>query len=215
MIHGENVCKIYDDNFVALSPASFDISAGDFIFLTGHSGAGKSTFLRLIAGLEPLTSGTLIVNDHALSSERARQQLRSEIGFVFQDNYLIPDKTVAENLALPLIIKGLTEEAIQKRIRAILDKVHLSEKENAMPATLSTGQLQRVGLARAAINSPTLLLADEPTGNLDPELAKDMISLFRFFNEAGTTVIIATHDLHLINPTEKQLHLDKGVLSCL
>ncbi len=213
MIQCKNVSKTYANGYTALSDVSFEIVPGEFVFLTGPSGAGKSTLLKLIAGLEPASAGKLIVNERDLSQTKEREKLRADIGFVFQEPHLIDDHTVAENLALPLIIKGLDEEAIQKRIRAVLDKVHLVNKENCFPSELSTGELQRVGLARATINTPRLLLADEPTGNLDEALARNMIELFQFFNESGTTVLIATHDTQLIDPRAKRLHLDKGVLS--
>lgn len=184
-------------------------------FLTGHSGAGKSTILKLIALIERSTRGQIIVNGHNLAQIRRRQipHIRRNIGIIFQNHNLLNDRTVYDNVALPLVIAGFRHQEIGRRVRASLDKVGLLGKERLYPITLSTGEQQRVGIARAVVNKPPLLLADEPTGNLDPDLSKEIMTLFEQFNQVGVTVLVATHDLDLIAKMEhRRLILKQGSL---
>ena len=173
---------------------------GQMAFLTGHSGAGKSTLLKLIALLERSSRGQIFINGQNLAkiSRRRIPYYRRNIGIIFQDHQLLFDRTVFDNVALPLIIAGQPQREIGKRVRAALDKVGLLSKEKLYPITLSGGEQQRVGIARAVVNKPLLLLADEPTGNLDPELSRDIMHLFEEFRQVGVTVLIASHDLALI-----------------
>lgn len=200
MIKLVNVSKRYPGGHEALSNVSCHLEKGDMAFLTGHSGAGKSTLLKLITLVERTTRGEVVLDGKNLSRVRKRQipYLRRKIGMVFQDHNLLYDKTVFDNVALPLIIAGEHHAETGRRVRAALDKVGLLTKEKQYPITLSTGEQQRVGIARAVVNRPALLLADEPTGNLDPELSREIMGLFEAFNKIGTTVLIATHDLELI-----------------
>jgi cell division transport system ATP-binding protein len=200
MIKFERVSKLYPGGSRALADVSFQIEPGNMVFLTGHSGAGKSTLLRLVMMLERASRGQVIVNGRNLSNcpDRLAPVVRRSTGMIFQDHKLLKDKTVADNVALPLMIAGLKYSDIRKRVRAALDKVGLLDKENARPLTLSGGEQQRVGIARAVVNKPKILLADEPTGNLDPELSAEIMHLFEQFNQVGVTVLIASHDLGLI-----------------
>ena len=200
MIRFEQVSKRYPGGNQALSGVSFNIEAGSLVFLTGHSGAGKSTLLRLIMMLERPTHGQVIVDGQSLNQMPDKQApaVRREIGMIFQDHKLLFDKKVGDNVALPLLIAGLRYREIRKRVRAALDKVGLLEKEKAWPLALSGGEQQRVGIARAMVGMPPMLLADEPTGNLDPELSWELFGLFRELSEAGVTVLIASHDLPLV-----------------
>lgn len=200
MITFERVCKQYPGSNQALNNVSFHLSPGEMVFLTGHSGAGKSTLLRLILMLEQATRGQLLVNGVNLSrtSMKLAPRVRQGIGMIFQDHKLLRDKSVFDNVALPLLIAGLRYSEIRKRVRASLDRVGLLSKEKAWPMTLSGGEQQRVGVARAIVGMPPIVLADEPTGNLDPELAAEMFGLFRQLNLQGVTVLIASHDLPLI-----------------
>jgi cell division transport system ATP-binding protein len=168
--------------------------------LTGHSGAGKSSILKLIALIERPTRGQVFVNNQNTAGIKSRRipEFRRRLGVVFQDHKLLHDRPVADNVALPLIIAGVPRREIDKRVRAALDQVGLLGKERSRPLELSTGEQQRVGIARAVVAKPTLLIADEPTGNLDPQLALEIMKLFKRFNEVGVTVVIATHDVHLI-----------------
>ncbi len=177
------------------------------VFLTGHSGAGKSTLLRLVMMLERASRGQVIVNDRNLSTtpDRLARQVRRDTGMIFQDHKLLKDKTVADNVALPLMIAGLKYADIRRRVRGALDKVGLRDKESAWPLTLSGGEQQRVGIARAIVGMPPLLLADEPTGNLDPMLSRELFALFEQLSEQGTTVLIASHDLDLIRRMRKRV----------
>jgi cell division transport system ATP-binding protein len=190
-----------------LADVSFDIERGSMVFLTGHSGAGKSTLLRLVMMLERASRGQVIVNGRNLSEapDRLAPMVRRSTGMIFQDHKLLKDKTVADNVGLPLMIAGLKYADIRKRVRAALDKVGLLHKENAWPLTLSGGEQQRVGIARAIVSMPPLLLADEPTGNLDPNLSRDLFSLFEQVSEQGVTVLIASHDLNLIRQMRKRV----------
>ena len=215
MITFEHVSKRYPGGNHALSDISFHLSAGEMVFLTGHSGAGKSTLLRLILMLEHASRGQVIVNGKNLSKTpmRSASRIRQEIGMIFQDHKLLRDKTVFDNVALPLLIAGLRYAEIRKRVRASLDKVGLLHKEKSWPMALSGGEQQRVGVARAIVGMPPVMLADEPTGNLDPELSAEMFGLFRQLNQLGVTVLIASHDLALIKRMgERVLVLQKGHL---
>lgn len=200
MIEFERVSKRYPGGFEALKDVSFQIPRGEMLFLTGRSGAGKSTLLKLIMLMERPSHGSIVVNGHQLGKLPARKipLLRREIGVVFQNHQLLFDRSVYDNVALPLMILGYQPNEIGRRVRAALDKVGLLSKERAQPRTLSGGEQQRVGIARAVVHKPPILLADEPTGNLDPELSRDVMQLFEQFNQVGVTVLIASHDLGLI-----------------
>lgn len=200
MIEFHNVSKRYPGSLDALRNVSFHIDGGEMAFLTGHSGAGKSTLLKLIALLIRPTTGQVIVNNENLGrvSKRRIPYVRRNIGIIFQDHKLLFDRTVFDNVALPLVIQGMPHREIGKRVRASLDKVGLLEKEKSLPITLSGGQQQRVGIARAVVNKPPIILADEPTGNLDPDLSREVMSLFEQFQQVGVSVLIASHDLELI-----------------
>jgi cell division transport system ATP-binding protein len=200
MIQFEQVHKRYPNGREALAGVSFKIDDGELAFLTGHSGAGKSSILKLIALIERPSRGQVIINNQNTSRIRPRgiPQFRRQIGVVFQDHKLLHDRPVSDNVALPLIIAGVPRREIDKRVRASLDQVGLLGKEKSRPLELSTGEQQRVGIARSIVAKPSLLIADEPTGNLDPQLALEIMQLFKRFNEVGVTVVIATHDVHLI-----------------
>jgi len=199
MIRFENVTKRYEGGHEALREISLRIGKGELIFLTGHSGAGKTTLLKLIALIERPTRGQILVGGRNIGrlADRYIPRHRRQIGMVFQDHKLLEDRTVFENLALPLVIAGLGNREIQRRVHAALDQVGLLPKEKSTPRALSTGEQQRVGIARAVVTRPKLLIADEPTGNLDPELALEIMQLFRRLNEVGVTMLIATHNLEL------------------
>ena len=216
MIRFDNVSKRYPEGGQALQSVSFHLPAGAMAFLTGHSGAGKSTLLKLIALLERTTRGQLFLDGENVTRTRARKIpfVRRKIGMIFQNYRLLFDRTVFDNVALPLVIAGHRHRDISRRVRAALDKVGLLDRERALPVTLSGGEQQRVGIARAVVNKPPLLLADEPTGNLDPELSRDIMRLFEEFNRVGVTVLIASHDLDLISRLPyPQLQLHKGRLA--
>ena len=200
MIRFDQVHKRYANGREALAGVSFTIEEGELAFLTGHSGAGKSSILKLIALIERPTRGQVFINNQNTSGIKARgiPQFRKRLGVVFQDHKLLHDRSVGDNVALPLIIAGVPKREIDKRVRAALDQVGLLGKERSRPLELSTGEQQRVGIARAVVAKPALLIADEPTGNLDPELSLEIMKLFKRFNEVGVTVVIATHDVHLI-----------------
>jgi cell division transport system ATP-binding protein len=200
MIRFDNVSKRYPGGFEALGNISFQLERGAQAFLTGHSGAGKSTLLKLIAMIERATRGQVFVDGQNVSriSRRRIPHLRRKIGFIFQNHHLLFDRTVFDNVALPLVIAGYRHQEVGRRARAALDKVGLLSKERLYPITLSGGEQQRVGIARAVVNKPLLLLADEPTGNLDPELSREIMNLFALFNQVGVTVLIASHDIALI-----------------
>lgn len=200
MIHFDHVFKRYPNGREALSDLSLEIASGEIAFVTGHSGAGKSSLLKLLALIERPSRGQLIVNGQNVSGV-ARSRIpafRRQIGIVFQDHKLLHDRTVFDNVALPLIIAGLGTKEIGKRVRAALDQVGLLGREQSVPLELSTGEQQRVGIARAVVSKPAILIADEPTGNLDPELSLEVMKLFRRFNEVGVTVLVASHDLYLL-----------------
>ncbi len=215
MITFEHVSKRYPGGVSALLDLNFHIDEGEMVFLTGHSGAGKSTLLRLILMLEQATGGQVVVNGRNLSKTppRLTPQVRRQIGMIFQDHKLLSDKTVFDNVSLPLMIAGMRYSEIRKRVRAVLDKVGLLGKEKMWPLMLSGGEQQRVGIARAIVSMPPVLLADEPTGNLDPQLSKELFGLFRQLNIQGVTILIASHDLGLIRSMgERVLVLSAGRL---
>jgi cell division transport system ATP-binding protein len=201
MIRFDQVFKRYPNGREALAGVSFHIESGALTFLTGHSGAGKSSILKLIALIERPTRGQVIVNSQNTSGVKPRgiAHFRRQIGVVFQDHKLLHDRPVADNVALPLVIAGVPRREIDKRVRAALDQVGLLGREKSLPLELSTGEQQRVGIARAVVAKPMLLIADEPTGNLDPQLALEVMKLFKRFSEVGVTVVIASHDVHLID----------------
>jgi cell division transport system ATP-binding protein len=216
MIEFHHVSKRYPGSQDALTDVSFKLDAGEMAFLTGHSGAGKSTLLKLIALLIRSTRGQVIVNGENLSrvSKRRIPYIRRNIGIIFQDHKLLFDRTVFDNVAVPLVIAGYDHREIGKRVRASLDKVGLLNKEKSYPITLSGGQQQRVGIARAVVNKPPVILADEPTGNLDPELSQEIMSLFRDFNDVGVTTLIASHNIELVTRMRKRiLTLSDGLLT--
>lgn len=200
MIKFDQVSKRYEGGHEALINVSFQIDKNEMVFLTGHSGAGKSTLLKLMMVMERPSQGQVLINGQNLRGLAARKipALRRDIGVVFQNHQLLFDRTVFDNVALPLIIAGYQPREVGRRVRAALDKVGLLSKEKQMPVTLSGGEQQRVGIARAVVNKPKILLADEPTGNLDPELSAEIMHLFEQFNQVGVTVLIASHDLSLI-----------------
>ena len=215
MIRFINASKRYSSGFDALQNVNFHMAPGEMAFLTGHSGAGKSSLLKLIALLERSSRGQVIINNQNLAkiSRRRIPYFRRNIGIIFQDHQLLFDRTVYDNVALPLIIAGFSHRDIGKRVRAALDKVGLLNKEKKYPITLSGGEQQRVGIARAVVNKPPLILADEPTGNLDPELSSEIMNLFQDFSDVGVTVLVATHDLALISQLPyRMLTLKEGKL---
>jgi cell division transport system ATP-binding protein len=212
----EHVSKRYEGGVRALQDISFHIDPGEMVFLTGHSGAGKSTMLRLILMLERATRGQVLVDNRNLAKTPSRMapRIRRRIGMIFQDHKLLRDKTVFDNVSLPLMIAGMRYPDIRKRVRAALDKVGLLSKEKSWPLMLSGGEQQRVGIARAIVGMPPILLADEPTGNLDPELSQDLFNLFGQLNAQGVTVLIASHDLSLIRSMgQRVLVLSHGRLA--
>jgi cell division transport system ATP-binding protein len=199
----------------ALADLSFELQSGEMAFLTGHSGAGKSTLLRLLLLLERASSGDIAVGGTPLSKIKPSgiAKYRRDFGVVFQDHQLLSDRSVFHNVSLPLEIAGFTQRDIDRRVRAALDKVGLLDRERANPDTLSGGEQQRVGIARAVVARPKILIADEPTGNLDPQLSAEIMGLFSAFNSVGVTVIVASHDLALISRmSHRILTLDKGSL---
>ncbi len=200
MIKFDHVSKTYPGGQQALQKVDFHIEPGEMAFLTGHSGAGKSTILKLISLMERPSVGNVLINGHNLNQIKPSQvpYIRRDIGMIFQSHQLLMDKTVFDNVALPLIIEGYSRKQIQKRVSSALEMVGLLHKTQQHPQTLSGGEQQRVGIARAVVNRPPLLLADEPTGNLDPKLSMEIMQLFEDFNQAGVSVFIATHDLGLI-----------------
>lgn len=216
MIRFDGVSKRYPGGHEALSNLSFHLPPGGFAFLTGHSGAGKSTLLKLIMRMEKPTLGQVLINGKNLNRLHSSQvpYYRRRVGVVFQNHHLLFDRSVYDNVALPLQVSGHPHGEIPRRVRAALDKVGLLDRERANPITLSSGEQQRVGIARAVVHKPRILLADEPTGNLDPQLSGEIMTLFRDFNQVGVTVLIATHDIALIAPMGcREIHLHQGRLA--
>ena len=213
MIVFEAVHKRYPGGREALADVSFELDRGEMAFLTGHSGAGKSTILKLVALLERPSRGRVVVNGTDVSTVRSRgvPAFRRQVGMVFQDHKLLSDRPVFDNVALPLAISGIARRDLDKRVRAALDQVGLLGREQGFPQELSAGEQQRVGIARAIIARPPVLIADEPTGNLDPDLAMEVMTLFRRLNEVGVTVLVATHDIHLIDRLgTRRIHVENG-----
>jgi cell division transport system ATP-binding protein len=215
LIRLENVTKRFPGGQEALKDLSLHVERGEMTFVTGHSGAGKSTLLRLIALIERPTSGQVIVDGQNTRrvSRRKIPAYRRQIGMVFQDHKLLYDRPVFDNVAMPLVIAGISHRDAARRVRAALDQVGLLHKEKQRPETLSSGEQQRVGIARAIVSRPKLLIADEPTGNLDPDLSLEVMRIFRRFNEVGVTVLIASHDIALIDQLGcRRIPLENGAL---
>ena len=215
MINFKRVSKSYGKDSKALRDVSFDVRAGEMLFLTGHSGAGKTTILKLLMLMQDISYGQILVNGKDLTEMQSRNiaKYRLNIGMIFQDHRLLEDKTVIENIALALQIRGYSQVESLKRAQAALDQVGIGEKAPFYPQELSSGQQQRVGIARAFVAKPDIILADEPTGNLDPDLSLELMQIFEKLNQQGMTIIIASHDLFLIKRLQKRvLVLDKGVL---
>jgi cell division transport system ATP-binding protein len=213
MISFSNVSKRYPGGHDAIKNVNFDLAREEMAFLTGHSGAGKSTLLKLITLIERPTRGQAIVNNKNLGRLMRWQipYFRRDVGIVFQDYKLLYDRTAFDNVALPLVVAGVAHREIVRRVRAALDKVGLLHKERAYPITLSGGEQQRIGIARAVVNKPPVLLADEPTGNLDEALSDEIMDLFHAFNQVGVTVLIATHDQRQVRRLQKRvLELRQG-----
>jgi cell division transport system ATP-binding protein len=211
----DNVSKVYPGGRQALREVSFDIEPGEMLFLTGHSGAGKSTLLKLIHLAERPSRGTVLFHERNLAKvRRGREALhRRDVGVVLQDHRLLLDRSVYENIALPLILRGMKRGEIGKRVRSILERLGLGDRDRSLPTQLSAGEQQRVGIARAVVGEPRLLLADEPTGNLDPTLSAEIMALFASLPERGTSVLVASHDLGLVKRMKRRvLVLDHGQL---
>ena len=215
MIRFDSVSKRYPGYGDALSEVSFELAEGEMAFLTGHSGAGKSTLMKLIILLERASKGQVFVNGSNVNrvSRRHVPMIRRGVGVVFQNHHLLFDRTVFENVALPLVIAGFSHREATRRVRAALSKLGLSEKEKKYPVALSGGEQQRVGIARAVVNKPPILLADEPTGNLDPALSREVMDLFCQFQQVGVSVLVASHDLDLVREmSHRELILRDGKL---
>lgn len=216
MITFKNVSKRYADGYIALNNIDLAVESGEMVFLTGHSGAGKSTLLKLIAAIERPTSGVISISGQNIAQLKpaAIPYLRRKLGFIFQDHKLLFDRNVFENVLLPLQISNFDNNTAASRARAALDKVGLLKKEKVMPITLSGGERQRLCIARAVVHRPIILIADEPTGNLDVEYARDIMTMFKSFNQVGVTVLIATHDASLLEDTQHRiLSLKQGKLA--
>ncbi|WP_119717006.1 cell division ATP-binding protein FtsE [Cognatilysobacter tabacisoli] len=212
----DNVSKQYPGGQTALAEVSFDVGEGEMLFVTGHSGAGKSTLLKLIHLSERPSRGSVLFADRNLLKVRGARVAhhRRDVGVVYQDHRLLHDRTVADNVALPLLLRGMRRGEIAKRVRVVLEKVGLAARERALPSQLSAGEQQRVGIARAVVAEPRLLVADEPTGNLDPTLSAEIMALFASLPERGTSVLVASHDLALVKRMKKRvLVLNQGRLA--
>ena len=215
MISASAVSKRYPEGLQALSDVSFEITAGEMVFITGHSGAGKSTLFRLLAAIERPTSGSIVVNGQNLAalSKNAIPYLRRNFGLIFQDQKLLFDRSVLDNVLLPLAIVGLPGREAARRARAALDKVGLLEREKANPIALSGGEQQRLAIARAVVNRPAILLADEPAANLDADSAAAILEIFRAFHQVGVTLLIATHNPQwMARFAPRVLQLERGHL---
>ena len=211
----DNVSKQYGGGQQALREVSFEVGSGEMLFITGHSGAGKTTLMKLVHLAERPTRGAVLFGEKNLMRVRGRRiaMHRREVGVVFQDHRLLTDRSVFDNIALPLILRGLRRGEIGKRVRSVLERLGLADREAALPGQLSAGEQQRVGIARAVVAEPRLLVADEPTGNLDPTLSGEIMALFASLPELGTSVLVASHDLGLVKRMRKRvLVLDHGRL---
>lgn len=217
MIRFQQVSKAYRGGRQALQKVDFHLHKGEMAFLSGHSGAGKSTLLKLICAMERPSDGRISFNGHDITQIPAKDIpfLRRHLGIVFQEHRLLMDRSVFDNVALPMRIESASENDVKRRVSAALDKTGLLDKAKCLPSQLSGGEQQRVGIARAVVNRPTLLLADEPTGNLDPELSDRVVRLFEEFNRVGVSVLFATHDVSLISchPHYRRFELNQGFLS--
>lgn len=216
MIYFDNVSKRYPGGVEALSGVSFTLDAGEMAYLTGHSGAGKSTLLKLIAKIESPSSGQIIVNGLQLNhlKHNAIAAYRSGIGVIYQSPHLLNDRSVFDNVALPLQIHGVPPALIARRVHAALDLVGLLSREKLLPVYLSAGESQRVGIARAVVHKPALLIADEPTGNLDPDLSADIMKQLELFHQAGMSILVATHDLAFLASVRQRVMILKSGQLC-
>ena len=207
LIHMRNVSKIYDNGAVALDRASVDIESGEFVFIVGASGAGKSTFIKMLFREELPTSGELVVNGHDIRKMTRKEvpYLRRELGVIFQDYRLLPDKTVFENVAFAMQVIEAPRRLMQRSVNSVLDVVGLRDKYKCFPRQLSGGEQQRVAIARAIVNDPAIVIADEPTGNLDPETSWDIMEIFERVNRAGTTIVMATHDRNIVDTMKRRV----------
>ena len=216
MITFNQVSKRYPGGYEALGQVNFSLAKGEMAFLTGHSGAGKSTLIKLIAMLELPSAGQIVVNGQRLDKLKKREicRYRSSLGITLQTPQLLTDRSVFANVALPLQVQGVESKTITKRVHAALDMVGLLPKHKMLPCSLSGGEQQRVGIARAVVHKPAILLADEPTGNLDADLSCDVMKLFEQLNQAGVGVLVATHDLALIASMKHRIVMLKGGRVC-
>lgn len=207
MIHFKNVSKIYDNGAVALDRVTVDIEKGDFVFIVGASGAGKSTFIKMLFREELPSSGELTVNGHDVVTMTRKEvpYLRRELGVIFQDYRLLPDKTVFENVAFAMQVIEAPRRLMQRSVNSVLDVVGLRDKYKCFPRQLSGGEQQRVAIARAIVNDPAIVIADEPTGNLDPETSWDIMDIFTRINRAGTTIVMATHDKNIVDTMQRRV----------
>ena len=207
MIHFKNVSKIYDNGAVALDRVTVDIEKGDFVFIVGASGAGKSTFIKMLFREELPSSGELMVNGHDVVTMTRKEvpYLRRELGVIFQDYRLLPDKTVFENVAFAMQVIEAPRRLMQRSVNSVLDVVGLRDKYKCFPNQLSGGEQQRVAIARAIVNAPAIVIADEPTGNLDPETSWDIMDIFTRINRAGTTIVMATHDKNIVDTMQRRV----------
>lgn len=207
MIHMRNICKTYDTGAVALDNVNIDIAKGEFVFIVGASGAGKSTFIKMLFREELPTSGKLLVNGHDVINMDCKEvpYLRRGLGVIFQDYRLLPDKTVFENVAFAMQVIEAPRRIMQRSVNAVLDVVGLRDKYRSFPSQLSGGEQQRVAIARAIVNDPAIVIADEPTGNLDPETSWEIMDIFQRINKAGTTIVMATHDRNIVDAMKKRV----------
>ena len=207
MIHMRNICKTYDTGAVALDNVNIDIAKGEFVFIVGASGAGKSTFIKMLFREELPTSGKLLVNGHdvIIMDRKEVPYLRRGLGVIFQDYRLLPDKTVFENVAFAMQVIEAPRRIMQRSVNAVLDVVGLRDKYRSFPSQLSGGEQQRVAIARAIVNDPAIVIADEPTGNLDPETSWEIMDIFQRINKAGTTIVMATHDRNIVDAMKKRV----------
>lgn len=213
MIYMSNVSKVYANGSVALSNVSIEIAKGEFVFVVGPSGAGKSTFIKLITHEEAPSSGQISVNGRNLVTMKPADvpYLRRSLGIIFQDYRLLPNKTAAENIAFAMEVIEAPRREIQRRVTHVMDLVGLRQKASRYPAELSGGEQQRVAIARAIVNNPVIVIADEPTGNLDPDTSWEIMKIFRDINKSGTTIVTATHDKTVVDAMRKRvIAVEKG-----